>query len=437
MPDEPVRLSSSLRAVSPEVTLGHAKVWAERLGITRVTDITRLDRPGIPVYTSIRPGAVAGSLCVNAGKGLRPIEAQIGAYMEAIEFALAEPGASPVARIAGTARDVLDGRERSQAILDFCPKLGAEVSLDAPMDLVAARDVVTGEETLVPAELVFLPFRPHPDFRGHFGTSSNGLASGNTMREATVHGLAELLERDIRSFEAVRDTSSLIDLASVEGPARGLVDLVHGAGLELYVRSADNVFGIPYFTAVINDPDSLQPHLLNGGFGCHPHRSVAFIRAVAEAAQSRLSFIHGGRDDLQGHHDRFEGWDLAKKRAFVAKVVAKAGDPTRTIPLSAVADHSATVTTIEACEAFMCDRLREQGMTRFLRVEYTAPGDPAPRRPGHRPGPRALRRRNRPRRRAPPRSCPQELTSPPRPRPNASSSSPAPPWRAASTRGHS
>ena len=375
MPPEPVRLSSSLRAVPPEITLAHAKVWAERLGISRVTDITRLDRPGIPVYSSVRPGALPGSLCVNAGKGLRPIEAQIGAYMEAIEFALAEPGASPVARLTGTARDVLDGRERSEAILDLCPKLGVEISLDAPMELVAARDIVTGEETRVPAELVFLPFRPHAGFRGIFGTSSNGLASGNTVREATVHAVAELIERDVRSFEAVRDTSSLIDLSTVDGPARGLVDLVEQAGLELYVRAADNVFGIPYFTAVINDPDSLQPHLLNGGFGCHPHRSVAFIRAVAEAAQSRLSFIHGGRDDLQDHHDRFEGWSAGKKRAFVAKVVAKAGDSTRKAPLSAVADHAKTVTTIEACEELLLERMSAQGLTRVLRVAYTAPDD--------------------------------------------------------------
>jgi ribosomal protein S12 methylthiotransferase accessory factor len=372
---DPVRLSSSLRSVPPEVTLRHAKTWAERLGITRVTDITRLDRPGIPVSTSIRPTAVVGSLCVNAGKGLRPIEAHIGAYMEAIEFALAEPGASKVERITATARDVLDGRERPDAVLDFSPKLGATVSLDAPMECVRAQDIVTGEETLVPAELVFLPFRPYPGFQGLFGTSSNGLASGNTVREATVHALAELIERDVRSFEAVRDTSALVDLQTVEGPARELVRLVEDAGLELYVRAADNVFGVAYVTAVINDPDSLAPHLLNGGFGCHPHASVAFIRAVSEAAQSRLSFIHGGRDDLQGHHDRFAGWDADKKRAFVAKVVAKASDATRKIPFSAIADHTATVTTLEACEQLLLDRLRAQGLTRVLRVAYTAPDD--------------------------------------------------------------
>ena len=80
----------------PEVTLARARERARALGVTRVTDITRLDRVGIPVYASIRPAAAVGSLCVNAGKGLLPIEAEVGAYMEAIEFALAEPGASRV-----------------------------------------------------------------------------------------------------------------------------------------------------------------------------------------------------------------------------------------------------------------------------------------------------------------------------------------------------
>jgi ribosomal protein S12 methylthiotransferase accessory factor len=105
-----VALSSSLRSAEPETTLARARRRAGPLGITRVTDITRLDRAGIPVYASIRPGAAAGSLCVNAGKGLRPIEAEVGAYMEAIEFALAEPGASHVTTVRATARDVLDGR---------------------------------------------------------------------------------------------------------------------------------------------------------------------------------------------------------------------------------------------------------------------------------------------------------------------------------------
>ncbi len=374
LPD--VLLSSSLRAVAPEVTLAHARVKARSLGITRVTDITRLDRVGIPVYASIRPTASRGSLCVNAGKGLRPIEAEVGAYMEAIEFALAEPGASRrVRRVRATARRVLDGRRRPEAILDLCPKLGVRIRLDAPLDCVHAEEMTTGERSLVPAELVFLPYRPDGRFRSLFGTSSNGLASGNTVREATVHGLAELVERDVRAFEAVRDTSVLVDLDTVEGPARALVDTVREAGLELYVRAAPNAFGLPYFFAVIHDPDAFAPHLLNGGFGCHPHRSVAFVRAVAEAAQSRLSFIHGGRDDLVDHQARFAGWSAAKKRVFVADVIARAarGAPA---PMASLDDHSPTVTTVEACEALLLGRLRVVGLDRVYRVVLTEPDEP-------------------------------------------------------------
>src|SRR5579872_5458480 len=124
-------LSSSLRARPPAATLELARKRARELGITRVTDITRLDRVGIPVYASIRPAATEGSLCVNAGKGLHPIEAEVGAYMEAIEFALAEPGASPhVTTVRARTRDVLDGRRRPEAILDLCPKLGERIPLD-------------------------------------------------------------------------------------------------------------------------------------------------------------------------------------------------------------------------------------------------------------------------------------------------------------------
>ena len=35
-----------------------------------------------------------------------------------------------------------------------------------------------------------------------------------------------------------------------------------------------------------------------GGSGCHPVREVAWLRAMTEAAQSRLTYIVGSRDDL-------------------------------------------------------------------------------------------------------------------------------------------
>jgi ribosomal protein S12 methylthiotransferase accessory factor len=242
------------------------------------------------------------------------------------------------------------------------------------MECVVAEDVTRNDRALVPSELVFLPFRPHTRFKGTFGSSSNGLASGNTLREAVVHGLSELIERDIRSFEAVRDTSAPVDLDSATGAPAALVEAIRAAGLELYVRTVKNDFGVAYFTAVINDPDACVPQLLNGGFGCHPHRSVAFVRAVAEAAQSRLSFIHGGRDDLIDTHTRFRGWSQQRKRGFVQRVVeqAKRGE---SVPLSSVDDHSETITTVEECESFLLHRLHALGFDRVYQIAFCRPED--------------------------------------------------------------
>ncbi len=289
-----VRLSSSLRTTSPEVTLARARARAPSLGISRVTDITRLDRVGLPVYASIRPTAIRGSLCVNAGKGLHPIEAQVGAYMEAIEFALAEPGVAGVPMVSARCRDVLDGKRRPEAILDLCPRLGTRVRLDAPLDCVEAEDIVTGETALVPAELVFVPFPPSKRHVSLFGATSNGLASGNERMEATVHGLCEVIERDIKAFEAVKDTSEPVDLDTVEGPAKALVDIIREADLDLYVRSVKNAFGMAYFFAIINDRDSYLPH--------HPQWRLRLSSAPERRVRARSG--RGGAESAVVHPRR-------------------------------------------------------------------------------------------------------------------------------------
>ncbi len=60
-------------------------------GITRVADITDLDRIGIPVFSSIRPTAEGGAISVyNGRKGATPAEARVSAMMEGIERYSAE-----------------------------------------------------------------------------------------------------------------------------------------------------------------------------------------------------------------------------------------------------------------------------------------------------------------------------------------------------------
>jgi ribosomal protein S12 methylthiotransferase accessory factor len=79
-----------MRSVAPETTLLYARQWAATAGISEVRDITDLDILEVPVFASVRPQA-RGDV-VTFGKGLRSIDAEVGAYMEALEFFFAEPG---------------------------------------------------------------------------------------------------------------------------------------------------------------------------------------------------------------------------------------------------------------------------------------------------------------------------------------------------------
>ena len=73
------------RAIPPEDTLKIVKEKLEICGITRIADITDLDRLGIPVFSAVRPGATQGSVSVYNGKGVSKVEAEVSAIMEGIE----------------------------------------------------------------------------------------------------------------------------------------------------------------------------------------------------------------------------------------------------------------------------------------------------------------------------------------------------------------
>lgn len=157
------RLSSSLRRRSAEETLKIiVNDIAPRLGITRVTDTTWLDRIGIPVFASIRPDALKGSLCVNAGKGLRSAEAKIGAYMEAIEFSLAQYNTAQLNLLKTTPRQLIESHEGRIAFNQFCMLYGFSADVDSLIMAIEAEDVLRKQKVLAPAELVFIPYPENP-----------------------------------------------------------------------------------------------------------------------------------------------------------------------------------------------------------------------------------------------------------------------------------
>lgn len=140
--DKFTRLSSSLRSRGVEESLAVAESIAMSRGVSRVVDITWLDRIGISVYSSIRPDGIKGTLCVHAGKGFTHEEAKIGAYMEAIEFSFATPGRNVTDWSMCKPADVLTSFKGRIHFAEFCPRMGRRVQ---PSDDLA---VVVGEEIM-------------------------------------------------------------------------------------------------------------------------------------------------------------------------------------------------------------------------------------------------------------------------------------------------
>ena len=283
-------LSNSIRKTPITNILKHESVLRKRAGITRITDITFLDRIGVPVYISVRPKGKI--LCVNSGKGTTKEEAKAGALMEGVEFSVAEKQNNSLEN----QRMSLYTYEKNwkSCILDFCPPIGQSVNMNKVINWTIGRDVFTGEQYPIPSELVYV----NPDIERTFGSDTNGLASGYDKEEALLHSICEVAERDIKSIQIVNGNFVAISNKSLFGELRAQYENLKEAGISLHLRFFFNQLELPCFQALIWDPQVPSSKYLNTGFGCHPLAIIAASRAVTEAIQSRLLYIHGGRDDL-------------------------------------------------------------------------------------------------------------------------------------------
>jgi ribosomal protein S12 methylthiotransferase accessory factor len=169
-------------------------------------------------------------------------------------------------------------------------------------------DLLNGEQVLVPYEMVHTNYTiPLPDGHGCFTSSSNGLASGNALVEAISQGICEVIERDAVALWKLRKKKGQdrprLDLESVDDPlCRETIAKFQHAGLSIAVWDITSDINIAAFAclAVPEDDTTMWHRSVAAGYGCHPARDVALLRALTEAAQTRLTVISGLRDDFRG-----------------------------------------------------------------------------------------------------------------------------------------
>ncbi|MFD5749681.1 YcaO-like family protein [Streptomyces sp. NPDC127033] len=279
------------RTRPPGQTWQDVKPLLAGFGITRVADVTGLDDLGIPVTMAVRP--LARTLSVAQGKGVTLDAARVSGAMEAIEVWHAERALPPLSLTRAPAADL----QLPYTVTDLEQHPGSLLTDRVRLDWITARSTLDGAETLVPLAAVRLGRTVHDDWRQHLpSASTNGLASGNTRAEAIVHGLCEVIERDVLSGLTGADQAELMDPATVNvSYCAALLERLAERGCWWELRHVPNRYGVPVMCCHLWRED--QSAAVVAGSGAHPDPGIALSRAIAEAAQTRLTLISGSRED--------------------------------------------------------------------------------------------------------------------------------------------
>jgi ribosomal protein S12 methylthiotransferase accessory factor len=326
------------RIKAPIDTLQEIIPISNKIGVTRISDITHMDKLQIPNFSAVLPGT-EDSIWVYSGKGVTKFQAMAGALMESVErysslFSSNEgsiiQGKYP--ELSKTYKKVLNPAEVVEPIE---PSFDEQNSI---VDFLQGYDLMTNEEVLVPARMVFSKYTANPPVAMVFPYShTNGLASGNVLEEAICHALFEVIERDavsiaelssssipytiltrISSFfksqgndfftnfedKFVDDSSifpdvDITEIAKEFDTIKFLVGRFTKAGINLLVKNITQDIGIPTFVVSSIEWVTNDYGYFAKGYGTHIDPRIALIRAITELSQTRAANIQGARDDLK------------------------------------------------------------------------------------------------------------------------------------------
>lgn len=327
------------REVPSAVTFDKVRPHLLRVGVTRIANITWLDRIGIPVFTAISPRS-NDFVSVYAGKGLGEIDAKTSAVMEAIErFSAAIPRRpdeiASFTELLRAGRRVIDPRSLNLEVTH-------QYRDDLPIFWCRALDLLNEETVLIPQDAaVYNP--KYYDSPCYEIATTNGLASGNSLEEAICHALAEVIERDAITLaelvsnrlgnvlraglglNTLPDHSSIEDLKALHPhldmftlPSRisQLVARFESANVGIRVLDISSDVGIPSFLANAAEDLGSAMSRSHWGLGTAPNAEVALIRAITECAQGRAADIQAMREDIS-----MPGQDVGK-HLFHARRIA-------------------------------------------------------------------------------------------------------------------
>ena len=278
------------KACTPEETIENFYKRIEAFDIKILSEVKRIDngRLDIPVYFSVctdEAKSLTGTK-KQMGKGASPIQSKASACMELAErFSFFAFKADEENFIRGDYESLnnqgyslMDSNYLLKSVEDTNLKAAELESLleGIPMQWTWATNISNGEQVLVP----FSWFYAINEF--------NGPSAGNTIEEAALQGISEIVERHVCSLINQHHIETpAIDKSSIQDPvARDLLDKFDKHGIELYLNDFSLNTGLCSVGALAIDRSTF-PERSEIVFtaGTTPGPDKAIIRAVTEVAQ--------------------------------------------------------------------------------------------------------------------------------------------------------
>ena len=364
MKDELTYFTGTHRVIAPEKTIENNEDKLKVAGVTRIADITDLDRIGIPIYTAIRPTAEEGAVSIYGGKGITKEHSKASAMMEAFERYSAERQDSDDAIIAKI--DEIEGNYIDPKSLNLPKELEKKDITDLKLEWSLAKDIVSNEDHYIPTNAIFHPYKYPVSL---FKSNTNGLASGNVLEEAILHGIFEVIERDAWSiFELTHKNYAQIDIDSIESDViNESIDKFESNGIKIKLMDFTADIKIPTIAASADDTVTKDAGLLTLGMGTHLDPEVAILRALTEVAQSRATQINGAREDtVRADFAREAGYERMKR---INKYYFRQED--EKIPLSSIENKSTTSITEDL--KIVEEELMANDLDKILYYDLTRP----------------------------------------------------------------
>lgn len=356
-----------------------ARRAAKTIGVSSVGPLRGVGGLGVQVAVALRPGSPWTS-GVGSGKAQGRVGARVGAILEECEKWAQEQAPQAQALRLG-----------SYAQLRRRLRLVRPTELDLPHDSAWSEDAVIGWSPtvdLLSGDTVYIPSgavtlrrsRGDPFYslrRGGKWFSTNGLASGFRLEEATLHALCEAIERHARRMSELQlydpgkcggARFAFVDRETLPAGCRRLVERFQRAGMQVRLLDMTGEIRVPSFTAIgaLDGPDG---HRLTRGHATHPDPEVALTMALLELAQSHAG-ESGGKDGATirvrslGRDERPVPVTAETRRLFY-------GPDHPRIRFQELAGFIARDLLEEL--RWTCARVRDAGFTRVLVFDTSAP----------------------------------------------------------------